>query len=369
MSVTYTINVTDPQGNTLLSPRDWFTLDYVRNENDIGAATLTLPGSYDRRLFQLDGTLEIWRAVDGRPPYLDTETVWLQRRWKKTRRGKERVWEITAYCLNHLWKRRVVDYNEGNAFTYKLDNLDDMGKAVMRENYGSLATDSTRNISAYLAVQADMALAPSALKGFARNKVVDVLRDFVQTSEQLGTYLVFDTVWSGGSPRYEFRSYINQRGIDRRVAGTGGPLIFSADLGNLSEPDVDEDRNEEVTRGIAGGQGVGSVQAVARQSDSLRASESPLNLIEAWENHTDIPDAAGLTAAAQGIVTRGKRRRTLSAKALSITAARYGIDWLWGDRAIAQVDADIFDTRFTGVHVRVERDVLENIDAVLRGEA
>lgn len=367
MSVQYEIRITNANGVTLRAFTSFVSLEYNRAENEVGTATVVLPRAlFSEGLFQSDNLFEFWRSVDGGPPYLDTETAWFIRDWDRETIGKEKLWTVYAFCLNHLWKRRIVDYNEYNPYTSKGTYLDDMGKAVYRENLGSLVTDSIRNLSALVSVQQNNSAAPSAVRSLARDSVYDVLRDFSKVSWELGTYLTFDTVLTQSTqPRFQFRSYIGQRGIDRRGISQ---LTFGEQFGNLAQPRVAYRSSDEVTRGIVGGQGVATTQAIARYLSPTRYNASPFNLIEKFENDSRETDAAGLDDTARGVVNRGQPTKTLTGDPLSVPGAIYGRDWNWGDRVRGQDENDTFDCRIPAVTVRVNRDNGEQITAQLSGE-
>lgn len=354
---------------------NWISLDYVRAENDIGALTLVLPGdAYDREMFVKDGIIEVWRSVDGGKPYLDTETVWLIRRpvWQK-QTPQESTWTIYAYCLNHLLKRRIVDYNPDNTtYTALVAEADDMGKTVMRQNFGSAATDTTRSIATYLDIQADQTQAPVVNKAFARQYVNQVLKDLAATSYQKGTYLVFDIVCSvppasDSSMMFEFRSYVGQRGADHTFPSGNPPLMIGPDFNNLDNVELDDDASDEITRGIATGQGYGSIQAVARADDTARQGESPFNLIEGVRNASGSGEASQLADEAEAELQSGIPRKTLSGRLVNTSGLLYGRDWTWGDLVTSQANGDTFTCHIPRVHVHVERAGGEQIEGILRG--
>lgn len=365
MSVSYFPIITNAFGMTLAEPKDFVSGEYTRVENDIGVATLVLPRApYSETLFADDNQIEFWRSIDGGTRYRDTETSWLIYGFKRSTRGKEKLWTIYAACLNQLWERRIVDYNEYNAYTSKLDQLDDMGKAVIRENYGTLATDTSRRIDTYLSVQNDTGAAQTGRLSFAREYVYDVLRKMAETSWGYGTYLVFDTVLTqDAQPRFQFRSYTGQRGTDRRA---DNQLVFESGK-NLEEVSVDYDSRKEVTRAIIGGQGVATTQAVARYT-TARATATPFGLKEAWENNSQETDAAGLQAYARALTNKRRARKTISGVARSVPGAVYGRDWFWGDRCRAKDENDEFDARIPVVNVKFSRDNNDDVTAQLHGE-
>lgn len=372
MSTPPTIFVDDPTGNRLFLPTDWVSLDYVRVENDVGTLVLLLPAAnYDRTLFKKDGFIEIWRVPDVGLPYLETTTLWMIRRVRYID-GPPAQWEITAYDLNHLLKRRIVDYNPGNTtYTELLLAADNMGKQVVAQNMGTSAADATRSIASYLNIQDNATAAPIIRKSISRQNVLQVLQDIAATSYQNGTYLVFDIVVTqlqvgpGASLKFEFRSYIKQRGTDRTTTSTTPQFLFGPGYGNLTGVILDEDSSNEITRGISTGQGVDVIQAVARATDSARAAESPFNLIESVRSASGALVAADLTADAQAELRAGIPVKQMSGKIASTSGFQYGIDWNWGDLMTEQVNGTSANVHVSAVHVNWVRESGETVEPTL----
>lgn len=373
MSIETEIVIGDAFGNTLLVPANYESVDYVRAENDTGVLTLILPGDYDGSNFVKDGLISVWRSIDGATPYLDTDTVWLirRKRWEKKTRAAA-LWTVQAYDLNHLLKRRIVDYQpDDTTYSALVEAADDMGKIIVRQNFGGDATDTTRSIASYLSIQANATLAPVINKSFARQYVHQVLKDIALASYQKGTYLVFDIVCTvppgGGSLAFEFQSFIGQRGIDHSAASGNPPLLIGPDFNNLDNVDLDDDSSDEITRGIATGQGYGSIQAVARADDLARQRESPFNLLERVRNASGTDNATGLTDEAEAELQSGIPRKYLNGSIVNTSGLMYGLDWKWGDLVVAQANGDSFECHIPRVHVHRERDAGEQIEGILRG--
>jgi len=374
MSNDYQVIIGDATGSTILEPRDWQSLDYVRAENDVGALTLVLPGDYAPGLFVKDGMIGVWRSVAGGTPYLDTDTLWMirRRRWQYSARTAP-TWTIYAVDLNSLLKRRTVDHAPDDvAYTDLLLPADDMGKLLVRQNLGALVLDPTRDESLYLDVQADATLAPIRhFQTLSRLNILKALQDLALWSYQRGTYLVFDIVCTTppGSPsgpmKFEFRSYVGQRGNDHRYPGGSPPLLIGPDYNNLDSIDDDFDATDEITRGI-GVEGTGATQAADHETDTARAGESPFNLIESVRM-TTAPDANALQAEAQAELQSGLPRRWTSGKLLNTSGLLYGLDWKWGDFLTVQSKFGAADVHASRVHVHVERDSGDQIETILTG--
>lgn len=377
MGNTYDVKINDAVGRLQLEPKDWIALDYVRVENDVGSLTLTLPGAYTEAPFKKDGLIEIWRSVDGAPPYLETDTLWMIRRWRWQFKARTTpLWTIYAVDLNSLLKRRIVDYSPSDAthfnpYTDKLAPADDLGKAVVRENLGTLALDTTRDLSTYLGVAPDGSLAPiQHVETLSRRNVLKALQDVANASYQAGTYLVFDVVCDRlpGDPagvHFQFRSYVGQRGNDHRSPDGKPPILIGADYNNLDNVDDDLDATDEITSGIAT-VGVDSSQVAEDQRDLVRMAESPFNLIESVRS-TTAADADALLAEASAELQAGIPRELTSGSLLNTSGLLYGVDWGWGDFLTAQGKRGASDCHAARVHVHVERGSGDQVETVLSG--
>lgn len=345
------VYIDTPQGNRLLAPLDWFSLEYARQETEVGALTLVLPAvDYDRGMFPKDGLIEIWNMPETGSPTLELDMLWLIRRVRYL--GATNSWELTAYDLNHLLKRRVVDYNPGNTtYTELLGAGDDLGKQIISQNFGAGALDTIRSIATYLNIQANATAAPSVRISCSRQEVLKTLQNIAAAAHEQGTYLAFDTVVTslpgpGTTLQFEFRSYVDQRGTDRR-----GLMYLGPDFGNLTEVEIDEDASNEITRAISTGQGVDAVQAVARADDTTRWEGSPFGLVEGVRSASSSLVATDLLNDAQAFLKQGIALKVITGKLVSMPGMEYGVDWNWGDRLEAQVNGTKYTCRVAGIHV------------------
>ena len=156
---TYEVWICDAFGVTLDVVDDWLELEYTRVVNDFGALKLVLNGTYNTQFIKTDGRIFVWR--NGK---MEGETAWLIRRWDKTL-DKEgvRTITITAVAAIEILSRRIVAYDSGTTYTDKTGAADNVMKQIVRENFSASATDSNRDISSYLAIDADNLIYPGLL--------------------------------------------------------------------------------------------------------------------------------------------------------------------------------------------------------------
>lgn len=369
MSADYIVYLSDPLGNRLGIPVEFLRLDYTLSVNTVCSLSITLPHSFDMSLVQEDGRIEVWRSLDGASPYLEGEQIWLIRKPSRTL-STARVNTITAVSAADLLRRRIIAYNAGTSYTSKTATADNVMKALVRENLGTLV-DSNRdyttniNLSSYLTIQNDVGLAPTIAIACTRDSLLSTLQKIANTSAQSGTYLAFDVVWNGSF--LDFRTYTQARGMDRRFPNGINPITLSVENGTLTEAEFTQDYTEEVTIAIAGGQGVGDARQISVAVDTTRRDASPFNAIEVFAQGNSTGDATTLGDIAEARVRQGRPRLILAGRIQETPAVRYGRDWNWGDYVTAQVDGTSLDTRIDAVTVTIEGGK-ETIDARIRAD-
>jgi len=323
--------------------------------NAVGVAQVTLPASFPLTYIQEDSCLEIWRQVPGGQKYLEGETIWLIRDWDQvlTERGEELV-VATAYTANEELDRPMVDYAAGTAYASKTDYIDDMMKALVRENLGSLATDGDRDFSDWLTVEGDASAGPSTSKKFAWRNVMAVLRELAQEADDQGSPVFFDVAHVPGQQASEFRTYIGQRGVDHSSTGAE-PVILSPRNGTLSDVRRAYVSSVERNAVVVGGPGQGDDRQIVRQEESERLNISPINRRELFIDARGSDTTAAMEAEAGTAIRNNRPRETFSAKVRDTGAIKYGREYGFGDRVMAEFQGRTVDCRLDSVQLVVER--------------
>lgn len=364
---TYYLVVNDPFGERLGLVTDYESFDVTRSVNNLGTLVFTVPQeNYSDDTFPIDGLVELWRAPLNGAPSLFLETLWFIREVFKDFRGGRRIWRITCYDLLYLLgdpdgqRGRIIAYNAGNAFTDKVDFADDMAKTLIRENLGTLAADTDRDLSAYLSVAADAGLGALMRKSdMSRRLVLPVLQEIAEASAAAGSYLAFDIVCvtppSQGTVSLEFRTYTGQRGQDHRFS-SGVPVLIGPDFGNMDEAEFGRSHTAEANYIYARGQSVGNIAAIEPASDPARIGISPFNRRETLVDAGSTLDLEALQAEANAGLRAGRPRQMLDARIIDSDQARLGVEWNWGDYLPAQVDGYTFDCRVESIDVRFSQN-------------
>ena len=366
----YQVALLDQYGVALTQLEGFSSLDYTRIVNSVGSLVTIIPEIYDQYLFSgtdiiRDNRIEVYRRIGGGSFYRDMETQWLVVKGNKilNERG-ERLTKITCVDLMQLLNRRIVAYNSGAAQASKTDQSDDMMKAIVRENFGSLATDTDRDWSAYLSVEADFGLGQSISKSFSRRKVLRVLNELANASYQAGTYIAFDIVATSQTAML-FRTFSGQRGIDRRHPSGINPLILSPEFGNLAGVDRGYDHTNEITYAYAGGQGEGASRLIRTASDTTRINQSPFGRIEGFADARTTGDPVQVLDEARSLVKGGVPANTFAGKIVDGVSTIYGLHYGFGDIVTANFEGESIDCYVDKIRVRVTQDG-ESVDSQLR---
>lgn len=374
--IRYGVFINDPLGNRLADASG----DIVRVEGacavgTVGVASLIFPLDYPTDFIGDDYIVELWRYPLNGAPALIANRLWWMRDFEESGQEKEELKKVICYDQNFLLASpngqagRIIAYDEGEAQTGKVDAIDDMMKAYVRENMGSLATDTDRDLSIYLTVAGDSGLGPVGhSEGTSRRNLLSVLNDLSAMAASLGTYVAWDIVCTqppdstrtGTKFALEFRTYIGARGADRR-ASSGNPFLIGPDFGNLSQWSYTRQTANEATSVYARGAGVGTAAAVA-QAISPRLGISPFNRRELLVDSQGEDSLAIADDADSGL--RANRPRQVLSGVLT-DPDLFGVEFDFGAYLTAQVRGRSFDCRLDAMQFTFERGG-ETLRPVLR---
>lgn len=362
MAASYELMLQTPTAQPLRTLPRIHRCSYTRGENVAGEMTLQWPaGIYDLGQFQPFGRILIQRQVAGGNPYVDLETPWFivdgpYRALADDGTEIERVDCVDGIGL--ILANRNIAYNDYTSYTLKLAPADDLLKALVRENAGSLASDTARDLTGYMNVQPDESGAPIIrIEGIARQQLLDVLQDVAAASanDDDPMWLGFDVVLADqNSGLLEFRTYLRQRGVDHRWPTGSPPVLFSDETGSLAAPETGILYGESASYIYVGGAGVGTIRAIAPASDDALIALSPFGRREKFIDGSQITDPDALQALAEAELRNARPRKYLTARINEVETALRGVHWDYGDYATASFRADTYDVRIDKISVRLE---------------
>lgn len=315
-------------------------LDVVLNASPggIGVLETTLPLSFSPSFLLEDGRIGVWRAINGRPPYLDNGAIY-QIRYLDF--GPQSIF-VRAYHATNILDRRIIAYPAGSAYTTKgPDFADDLIKEFANQNLLSGIVGASRDgvetyadVSAYLTKQADLSQGATVSKSGARRRLLDIATDLAQASTTAGTYLTFE-IYAATESTLELRTYAVQRGVDRRF-GTANPVILSQLRGNLTDAHLVIDYSGAASFIVAGGQGEKTERLIGTAFDATRAGQSPFGRIERFRDAANVSAQAAVDDEA-GTQLRAARPLILfTGELVETPALTRGIDFDLGDIVTAE---------------------------------
>jgi hypothetical protein len=372
MTAKHELWLTNDVGSRIALLDDVEDFGWNRVVNNMGRASVYLPGDFDRSLLRRDYRIEIWRSPTSEGD-LRLENVFFIRRpvTSTAVNGTQRV-QVNAVDPNELLSRRIVAYAAGSSESSKTDEIDDMIKAIVRENLGALAGNDSFGASrsfdaSFFGVQADAGSGPSITKSFAWRNVLDILQDLSDISREVGVEIYYAIIPTS-TTTFEFRTYTDQPGQDRRVSVGGNPTIFSLERGNLETPILEDDYEDEMNYVYGGGQGEGVARDIQEVRDLTRINASAWNRREAFRDARHEATSAGVEDEADALLVEGRPKRRFSAFLLSRENARYGLDWDLGDRITVEYLGEQFDGLIKVVSANVDPEGLETIEGKVEVE-
>jgi len=307
-----TIAVYRPESATLQKIiLDFHNLEATRVVSGVGAIAITLAESQMTDFPLQADTRMALTLSDG--SYSHLFGIYLLGGWVWQTIGNQRYVTLNGLCLNSLLMRRIVAYAAGSEQAKKSGAADNIMRAVVRENLGSLASGD-RDISAYgFSVEADLSIAQSVSMAFAWRKVIDVIADISRVAyQQNAEQLYWDIVpgsdgWSG---MFQVRKSFFR---DRRMSSPYA-LWLSPDNRTLGEIVESYDRRDAYNYVYAGGQGNGAGRVIVYVSDSGDISQSVIARAESFYDGAQYSERTTLTAAAHKYLRAGKPKTTVQAK-------------------------------------------------------
>lgn len=347
----FKINYFTPFGIYSKTIKIWYRLEYNRVENEIGSLTLDLPAIYPEGLFIVDGRLMVYvRETQFSPEYLDGDGVYFIRlvTEKIDEQGKHYI-HILAHDAIDIISRRIVAYAAQTSYAKKTAIAEVMIKDIMRENFGSSATDTARNITNYMTIEPNASPAQTTVsmtKTFAWQLILPLIQDICQESRELNNeYLCFDIVPNDNI--LQFRTYIGQRGSNRGTSSPK-PLVFSYSNQGLSYQSVTFDSSNEKNYIYCGGQGDESNRVIKTASDSARIALSPFNRIEDFYNATRYENSDAVQSEANVQLAKMKATTKLNGHIVQKTNLLFGIHYNFGDIVIAKIGRRSIDVHISG---------------------
>ena len=369
MSSEFEVWLTEDNGSRFQLLDNFISVSYTRVLNSVGRLTLVMPSDFDIRIAKIDRKIEVWRKPATGVQSLEN-AFFIRRPLTRTKADGVTNFRLHAPDLIELLSRRIIAYTAGIPQAEKSDFADDMMKEIVDENFGPSAGIIRDLTDAGLTIAADVSLGPSLEKSFSRRNVLDVIKDLSDAAREVGTEVYFDVVQvqpaiGANNAVLEFRTYIDQRGQDRRVGVGGNPIQIGLEFGNLEFPDFEEDYSEEVNFVYAGGQGEGEDRVIQTASDDPRINISLWNRREVFRDARHQQTPASVLDTAESRLIQGRPKQRFSGELISIPGSEYGKDWGFGDRLTVIYEGRQMEAMIRAVSVSLDQIGDESIRGLL----
>lgn len=331
----------------------------VLNESDISVLSMTLPVAtqlqvYDETLFTEESQIYFFRAAPGSNIFqLEGRTAFFLRAPRFYMEGGRRLIELNAESALSVLRDTQIPYEEYSPYTLKVEPADDSAKALVRENRGTLALDTTRDISQWLSVEADKSKAQIVFKeNISKRNVLDVIRELAQASEEYGTWMGFDIVVDSlVNKTFRFETYTVTSDIDHRFPNGTKPLLFTES--NVNNPSLTIDASEAATVAYAYGPGEGILQPQATAIDTVRVGLGPFARREVGVNASDAAEQDELQGAANAELKAKRPRYIFEADLSDTPQAIYGRDFRKGSLITINAFGRKMDCRISQVEIEL----------------
>jgi hypothetical protein len=364
----YQVIVKTDTGSPLFVLTQFESLTAGRFDRAIMPLEIVMPQDdelYPVGTFQKDMIFELWREQN-QTMVLDGETCYFLRNVRYYRDGTKDMVYLKAYDANYILDGREVEYDAGSSEASKTGVACDVMKEIIDENFVS-ATDTTRNLSAsYFSVDSDDGFGETITKAFSRQYVLSTIQAICNQSREAGTWVTFDTVYSGSLPLV-FKTYVDQRGSD-----ITDQLLLSDEAGNIANPTLDFDWTNEATVCYVAGKGEGADRVVGSAINSDRLNESAWSRRELVTENFQLAVEASLDAEAEAYLDKYSPKIIFTGEIVETEGTQYGINWNYGDKVRAKYLGYEFDCRVLGYTIEYKNSggkTIDRVTATIRGES
>ena len=355
MTATYRLDIYDTSGVLQYQLTDFTALSYLRMVNSPGMVQFVVAGDHDLLEHIADKwQIEVWRRAE------DTAT-WRREitgicRYDEWNMGELSHGIIIAPGLMSMLDWRIVGYKADTANRSKFTNVAAETIANTLVKYNATASGTTGDGRIRLATIGGLSVEAD---GGAGNKYdwycsFDNLLESLKALCKLGDG-DFDLVKTS-STAWQWRWYEGQLGTDKHTT-----VIFAMERGNMANPQYVDNRTDEATVCIVGGQGEGADRNVVVRTGTNYNVDS--NNIEVFLYATDCETTAALN-------TRGDKRlkemqavKSFRFDVLQTEGCQYGTHYDLGDlvTAINPKTGAAYTVKVQQVRVSLNDDGSESI--------
>jgi hypothetical protein len=360
----YAVELTDPFGHHV-GNLDWLSFDCSRALNTLGNATFTFSGNYPIGFFRKNQRIKLHRHTN-KGGYLVGRTVWFVTQF--TYNDDDHIWTVRAEDTMKILNNPIVAYLADTVYADKtFDNenegtADDLMKEYVRENLGADVTDSFRDESANLTVEAGTHEGGFTEKQASYRKLLSVCQELADDSAGTGIEVYFDVTFvENANPQFIFITRVGDLYGNRSSL-----LTFYKGNGTVERAELTWDYSKEITYGYVGGDGEGAERVVLEINSGLD-SGAP------FERSEELYDARGAYATT-ALYAEGRTQLQKSQGILSITAnlketneIKFGHDFDFGQKVGLSVKGYMVEALIDKFSIQAERGGADQLDISVKG--
>ncbi len=369
MGAEYELRIVDTAGSTQAVITDYLSLGYTRRRNEPGILSFFVKDNHPALSYLThNNQVEVYRrnADISLASYRDFVGVIRGLTWNTQEATSLR---IDAPGIMHVLSWNMVGYPAGSANRndFSAAKAETILKNLVKYNATSSGTtadgraraavDGSGKLSGLytITLQADGAAGNTltiSSEVLAWKNLLASLQDVALIAG--GDFDLIKTA----ATTFEFRWYASQRGTDRSTS-----LTFALDRGNMANPTFIDNRIEERTVAIVGGQDTGTARTlVTRTGTDYGATRMMEGFIGASGDLT----AGALNAAGDVALDDWRSRPQLSFDVLQVPNAYYGVHYDLGDKVKAVYRGTSYTQLINGVSVEFAAGGEERISTEMK---
>lgn len=369
----YFIKIKNQYGVPVLNVNEFYNLEMFRSEYGVGSLYIDFPLE-NLLVYNIatDWRIEVYRRTGGGNIVRVGDTQWLIKlvRYKVDEQNEASL-HILAYDAMYILDRRVIAYVDKTPYTSKTMPADNMLKAFVRENLGSLAVDYKRDLSEWLVVEPDRNEAPEVTKdGVSFQKILPVLNDICELSNSAGTYLSYDIVYDESIGKLVFKTYTGQRGVNRGSNSTS-PIYLAHHTdpvnvmgSSLNYASVEIDASDEASYVYSGRQSEEVNAVFAEIENTLVTETGPFARAEDFITTGSSTEYNDVMTEAHAWLQHKYRNLILNAHVQETNDLQFGLDYGFGDVLAFRYLGTTIDIHLDEFKITIDGDGKEELSII-----
>jgi len=359
----YKVEISDPDNTKVHTLDDWRSLDFEHKLNNTGPLTLRIDAFSDvHALFQTNSRIRVRRRIPGMLDWYDEWEGLHETGLEQIFQNGDRVYTCYASKYLTLLQRRTIMWFKNSAEAMKTATPAQTAiYEYVLENLGSYATIANGRLF-------DGAVSNFNLEGTGGGANWSGDRAFLNllsVIQEISSWADIDFDIERDGDGFLFRTYLNQRGIDRTTIGldpsTGlnaagnKPVIFSLENQNVASISrtISHRGSANVVIALGDGQDGARAYEVVTDEAARTLNAGRLNQREVARNASGQGTSADLIVVGEEGIEKMQPTESVSFVPQRSEATLYGRDFWWADKCTVRFEGSEYHKRLTHVKISV----------------